>query len=76
MPKANKNNIDNIANVPVASLAATLANRSAKFKVPVRQKDRWQFYLAVIAAFAAMVGSGFLLFDIIIEGPQSLIMSG
>ncbi|MBL1240748.1 MAG: Na+/H+ antiporter subunit D [OCS116 cluster bacterium] len=48
----------------------------AAISLILRQKDQWQFYIAFTAALIAMIGSGFLVFDIIIDGPQSLVMSG
>lgn len=48
----------------------------AALSVMLRQKDKWQYYLAIIAALLATIGSGHLFIDILINGPQSLTMSG
>lgn len=42
----------------------------------LRRQIRLQFWLAIVAVLIAIVGSGWLLFEIIIFGPQSLTMSG
>ncbi|MGL1922072.1 MAG: proton-conducting transporter membrane subunit [Hyphomicrobiales bacterium] len=48
----------------------------AALSLTLRQKDKFQFYLALIASLISLVGSGYLFFDVIINGPQSLTMSG
>lgn len=48
----------------------------AAVSLMLRQKDKWQFYLALLASLLSLLGSGYLFYDIIANGPQSLTMSG